>query len=52
MNERWQRILQGLLLLAGILLFMAPYYNILPANISYFISVGCFAAIYVIEHYL
>lgn len=51
MSEGWQRILQGLLFFAGIMLMMAPSYSILPSNISYFICVGCFVAIGVIEYY-
>jgi hypothetical protein len=51
MSERTQRILQGILLLGGIMLILAPSYQMLPANIGYFLSVSCFVAIWVIDYY-
>jgi hypothetical protein len=46
---RWKRYLQGILTFVGIMLFLAPAFNLMPWNIGIFGGIACFVALGIME---
>jgi hypothetical protein len=51
MQDRSKRGLEGLLIFAGVLLFIAPAFNLLVWNLAIFAGIACFVALAVLRQY-